>query len=418
MSIVIRKFERIGFNDVYFLLLINSEYVTFLSIRNGVDTKKRKLLGLIVTVAILFLGTGFGFPVGQLPLLSLGKSLMTTSPGSIPPTFNIEVDTSNDTGQHTSVAFNWWDGHTYVSYYNATNKELRMAYDIGSGGNCGPDDSWLCLTVDSDGDVGQYNSIAVGAGFVNISYHDASNGDLKWAESTDPPLYTFWKIRTIDRGGSTTTAGLFTSINLFDGKYPRISYYSDNSGDVDELRLASYIGSSGGNCGWGDDAGKWNCRTIKTGEGVGQHASMMHDSNWHKYIAYYDATNGGLWMATNKSGSNCGPGGNSWSCFPVSVPSANVGKYSSFYLDSSNQYHIAYYDATNDTLRYAHEVGSGGNCGVLGGAQCDTIDTMQADYHPVGIVAHRLRSLLGLAKLLIPKILGYLPATAITYHLL
>jgi hypothetical protein len=34
---------------------------------------------------------------------------------------------------------------------------------------------------------------------------------------------------------------------------------------------------------------------------------------------------------------------------------------------------------------YATDVGSGGNCGVLGSAQCDEIDTMPEDYHPVGI---------------------------------
>ena len=57
------------------------------------------------------------------------------------------------------------------------------------------------------------------------------------------------------------------------------------------------------------------------------------------------------------------------------------------YVDDGGHYHIAYYDAdaTNKVLKYAVDVGSGGNCGVLGSAQCDTIDTMQANYHPLGV---------------------------------
>jgi hypothetical protein len=54
-------------------------------------------------------------------------------------------------------------------------------------------------------------------------------------------------------------------------------------------------------------------------------------------------------------------------------------------VDNSNDFHIAYYDATTDELKYAHDLGSGGNCGLLGSAQCDTIDSMPADTHPVGI---------------------------------
>jgi hypothetical protein len=43
--------------------------------------------------------------------------------------------------------------------------------------------------------------------------------------------------------------------------------------------------------------------------------------------------------------------------------------------------HIAYYDATNEALKYAVRVGSGGNCGQFEGAylwQCDEIDGMGA----------------------------------------
>jgi hypothetical protein len=50
-----------------------------------------------------------------------------------------------------------------------------------------------------------------------------------------------------------------------------------------------------------------------------------------------------------------------------------------------NHFHIAYYDATTDALKYAVDVDSGGNCGVLGSAQCDEIDSMWTGSHPLGV---------------------------------
>jgi len=45
---------------------------------------------------------------------------------------------------------------------------------------------WVIQTVDSDGNVGEFNSIAVdSSGYAHISYHDYTNGDLKYA-TNDP----------------------------------------------------------------------------------------------------------------------------------------------------------------------------------------------------------------------------------------
>jgi len=64
----------------------------------------------------------------------------------------------------------------------------------------------------------------------------------------------------------------------------------------------------------------------------------------------------------------------------------DVGRYSSLYVDGANRFHIAYYDATEDSLMYAVELATAtGNCGVWGSARCDEIDSMLADYHPVGL---------------------------------
>ena len=354
--------------------------------------KARNVFGWMLSVMLLLLLAGSGLTAGS----GLARGPQSIAPSGVDGAsatsaanavwFRTEVDTTNETGQHTSVAIDPATGDIYVSYYDADAKDLRIAQYVGSGGDCGPDFSWLCHTVDSEGDVGKYSSIAImpGAGLTRITYHDATNGDLKIAKSSYPPDI-YWSTYTIDKGISPISTGLYTSLKLvpvYGTNY--VSYYSSNPSGVDELRIA-YRVSSGGNCGYDNDAGQWQCDIVQSGEGLGQYTSLALDGNNDAHIAYYDGGNGDLWYATSASGTNCGPGGNTWTCYPVSGSSADVGQYASIYVDDGNYFHIAYYNATADTLMYATKVDSVGNCGVFGSAQCDEIDAMQADYHSLGV---------------------------------
>ncbi len=72
------------------------------------------------------------------------------------------------------------DGTPALSYYSVTNGDLMLAHyctDVlcyGQGAPLNP------TTLDSAGDVGQYDSITIGSdGLALISYYDATNGDLK-----------------------------------------------------------------------------------------------------------------------------------------------------------------------------------------------------------------------------------------------
>ena len=124
--------------------------------------------------------------------------------------FRQTVDSTGDVGSHVSVALHPHSGIPYVSYYDATSGDLKMAVYVGTGGDCGPDDSWDCQTVDSGGDVGKYSAIDVhyrdslillGRTRVGISYYDDTNKALKYA------LYSWnllsgwhWTISTIQSG--------------------------------------------------------------------------------------------------------------------------------------------------------------------------------------------------------------------------
>lgn len=179
-------------------------------------------------------------------------------------------------------------------------------------------------------------------------------------------------------------SGLYTSLQVDSSGTPYIAYYPEYLDGPDALMVA-YPANGDGNCGVGDVAGDWQCDLIQSGEGVGKYASLALDGDDHLHIAYYDAGNSDLWHATSRTGSNCGPGGNTWTCYSVTGATSDVSQYASMYVDSEDHFHIAYYDATNDMLKYAVDVGSGGNCGILGSAQCDEIDGMMQGYNPVGL---------------------------------
>jgi len=339
--------------------------------------KAQTVIPLLLSGALLFL------PSSVPTAGTAGTSAVTGAPW-----FTAEVDTDGDTGQYVSVAYDPFTRGTYVSYYDATNQKLRIARDDRATSNCGPGDEWYCMTLDGDAtDVGRYSSIAVrpdGNG-MGIAYYDAINGALKYLEFDNPYLWVY-SVITVDRGiAPVSSTGLYTSLRYNGPDQPVIAYYFDNPspGGADALMLAYYSWASG-NCVNGDDPDAWRCETIITGEGVGQYASLFIQGEWNFHVAYYDGGNGDLWYATSVGDGNCGPYGNDWACYPVSV-SGDVGKYASLYVDSGGHFHIAYYSATDDALMYATNAVSSGNCGLLNSAQCDEIDAMPQDYHPLGI---------------------------------
>jgi hypothetical protein len=69
-------------------------------------------------------------------------------------------------------------GHPHISYYDATNRDLKYAYWNGG--------QWRVETVDSSGEVGEWTSLMLNAaGSAHISYYDHTNGDLKYATNSD-----------------------------------------------------------------------------------------------------------------------------------------------------------------------------------------------------------------------------------------
>jgi C1A family cysteine protease len=83
-------------------------------------------------------------------------------------------------GQFTAITIGP-DGRGLVSYYDATNGDLRVAH-------CADVDcqSTTHTVVQNQNNVGQFTTIAMGIdGRGLISYYDATNGDLKVAHCSN-----------------------------------------------------------------------------------------------------------------------------------------------------------------------------------------------------------------------------------------
>jgi hypothetical protein len=302
----------------------------------------------------------------------------------------IDGDATTDVGQYASVAIDPLSDRPYVSYYDVTNGDLRVAKYVESGGNCGPGDSWSCETVDSSGDVGKYTSIAIHTDTypptwkLGISYYDGDNYALKYAQyawSSSAGDYQ-WTTHTIQGGSIVSKYGLYTGIDFDSTGVPHISYFHSfpPSPGSDSLMVAHRVGG-GGNCGPGSS---WQCDVVDSGNGVGRHTSMNLLPGDTPWVVYHDSGNDRLKYAlyTGENGDGCNPSNIYWVCTVIDTES---GKYAAADYTQQTGAHVAYYGTTG-VLRYATHDGSGqGDCGPGDTWNCSTMDRMGTSVYPMGI---------------------------------
>lgn len=278
------------------------------------------------------------------------------------------VSNPDDVGEYASLALRPVDDLPYISYYDKANGNLMLAYYAkNGGGNCGTNNNWHCDVLDGDGgdNVGTYTSLEfwynkIDTYKIGISYHDATNGALKYISwsCTELTCTIPNKVTIATPGLPILDLGLYTSLKFAPDGTPHIAYHTINTiSGTGNLIYASYV-ASGGNCGEGSAAGKWNCTTIDSGPGIGKYASLDLTYDGSPYIAYYDAGSGDLKMAyyTGIADPHCNDD-NGWMC-PVLDSGGVVGLYPSLTAQRTPDdqlYRIAYYDATNEQLKYTDE---------------------------------------------------------------
>jgi hypothetical protein len=194
-------------------------------------------------------------------------------------------------------------GRPHIAYH--TNA-LDLAYTYYDGSD------WHQETVDTEGDVGKYLSMALdSANRPHISYVEFTTGTLKYAHHDG----TVWQIQPLGSGYEST------SLQLDAGGQPHIGYYAG----LDGVEYASFDGTT------------WHTETVD--QAYGMDCSLALDSSDQPHLSYFT---GDLIYAYND--------GSSWQTETVDGP-GYVGAYTSIALDAAGQPHISYYG--DPGLRYA-----------------------------------------------------------------
>ena len=146
-----------------------------------------------------------------------------------------------------------------------------------------------------------------------------------------------WKTQPIEL--HAVVINYFTSIVLDSNDYPSISYYEENGGGSNELRLRVVS--------WNGE--RWEARTVDSDLGSGKFNFMVMDSKSHPHIVYgnveymkaslrYAQWNGSAWDVEILEGEGA-PGTSMWS--------------EAMILDKNDVPHIAYTDVRNRIVKYA-----------------------------------------------------------------
>lgn len=208
----------------------------------------------------------------------------------------------------------------------------------------GPAQAAIVNTVVDVGDTGRYSSVQLNAsGFAVISYHDATNGDLKVAVCADRAC-TSATITTVDTAG---TVGLDTSLALNASGFPVISYYDATNQDL-KLAVCNNAACTAPTISLVDSVGN-----------VGQGTSLKLNASGFPVISYGRP----LKVAV------CGNATCTSRTISTVDPSGTAGFSTSLQLDASGFPVIAYSESTADDLKLA----------VCGDAVCGTSTIITLD---------------------------------------
>lgn len=250
-------------------------------------------------------------------------------------------------------------GNLHVSYIDLVNGGLKYGFNNGQG--------WVLSTIEDNGQ-GRGNSLVLDSNNdPHVSYFDNNNNRLRYASLTG----TSWSISTVETGlswGNNSTASQTdTSIGIDSSDNVHISYY--NAG----LKYAFYDGTS------------WDFTLIDTVENIQGNTNLIVDDEQRIHISYHDNASRSLKYATFEESQE------SQEIWDLSIVDfqADVGEYSSIVLDSNDDAHISYFDASSKDLKYATDVSgqwtaytidSDGDVGYGSSIAIDSNDALHISY--------------------------------------
>jgi hypothetical protein len=273
-----------------------------------------------------------------IPLASLTACSCVEEPEEVPtPTPAPEVD--HDRGYYLDMDMDS-QGRVWLAYQDALDTGEALVASRGSGDPI----EFEFWSVDGHGEV--VNGILTGA------YHAGNYASIA-VDGSDRPHIAHWNrdadtLQYATLSGESFTTGLvaeggrFASIGIKDGSTPIISFY-----DGGKLKVAVNDGS------WGSEVvDEGTAPEVPEGEpaidaDVGQYSDLMVASSGTVYVAYYDAANGDLVVASG------GPG--AWTV-ETWASEGNVGAWPTL-SEHAGEIWVAYQDLDNHDLVLGHRVG-------------------------------------------------------------
>jgi hypothetical protein len=293
----------------------------------------------------------------------------------------IEVPTGGRVRSFISLTIDR-NNRPHISYFEDSasgeqNDNLKYAYYDGH--------YWLIDTIDNQYSVGWWNSMRLASTGVNkVSYYDLTTGKLKYASGD----LNNWAVEYVDEMGKPPTGtpltqvGGYTSLALDGADRPNIVYYDITNNVLKFAKINAWEIQTAATAGVLQEPGRPNLdvdtpgrphitfgngtlnyvynngfewfpnATLDTNPNVGGYSSIgvnKYGNNIYPYIAYYDATNQDLkYTRMTSSG---------WTAIPYVIDTADdVGKFASLAITqvgSDITVHVAYFDETNDNLKYA-----------------------------------------------------------------
>jgi len=292
---------------------------------------------------------------GQAPEQAVAPLLPVTGVGWQ----KITVDAGPNVDQTLSLAINPLTQQPYISYYSAAVKDLKLAFPVSSGGDCGPGNTWSCSSIQyvNSEDFGPYSSIDFNsAGNWGISYvkmwpltgvgfHGTPvSGNTQLYTGVETSLYSAYASTSFRYAANGTASFAYLG---FDG----INFY---------LNFAYYNPLSSGTCGM---ANHWDCEKISKvyPVGLGTSPSLAYAYNF-AMIAYRDSVYGHPYVA-GRVASNLGncPFSANWQCNLVDMNTVVAGGVS--LVSNYPSAGAAYYDASPLHPYFIVADGKSGNCG-------------------------------------------------------
>jgi hypothetical protein len=239
--------------------------------------------------------------------------------------------------------------HPYISFYNDSTGPKGLWY--ATKDSCPPDTTppfqWKEVTpIDTTNGRGVWTSIAVstitGVPYVWIGYTDSLLWDVRGMEfsfcDTIPKTQ-----RLVDSVGTLGSFGSDIAVTPNDSSICIVFYDATNR----NLKYAERALV----------ASDWDTTTVDATGDVGRYPAIAIDASGIRHVSYYDTTNGDLKYATCPN--NC-TDPNSWNGIGSKIvvdSTSDVGLFTEIAVDTFGTPHISYINATNQSLKYAFNVG-------------------------------------------------------------